>query len=321
MSEQGLTLKDAARRLGVKERTMRKWIADRTVPAVKVGRLWLIREETINQLLERGDHAMTNEEILNAVNETIRSMRGVDGMLCRDVIKRIIKQIIANEKFFQQVTFQAADVFTPRLRGSVLVSCESLQEPVKTETLGRVLSELLADIISSDMGFTVVNGDKVADDDLLSYIDGILVQASQHIVDAGWKGMGNALLKIILQSFPEEELRDKEGLCFLTSNDGKISYLEHRVTYENSDQLFYSGIPIGSVPWFPGESDGRPNKTVVLLCRPKDIIIEISPRISVPLVRSLTKMNISAAIRLTVDLGYRVRCRPEAMVKAINVDL
>lgn len=52
--ERGVTLADAAKRLCVSVRTLRGWVTEKRVPAVKVGRRWLIREAVINSLLTRG---------------------------------------------------------------------------------------------------------------------------------------------------------------------------------------------------------------------------------------------------------------------------
>ncbi len=54
MPEKGLTLKEAAARLHVSVNTLRYWCAQKRIPAVKVGRVWLMTEGTIDAIL-RGE--------------------------------------------------------------------------------------------------------------------------------------------------------------------------------------------------------------------------------------------------------------------------
>jgi excisionase family DNA binding protein len=49
-----LTVPEAAERLGLKPATLRFWLWTRKIESVKVGRAVRLREDTIQQLIERG---------------------------------------------------------------------------------------------------------------------------------------------------------------------------------------------------------------------------------------------------------------------------
>lgn len=49
-----LTISEASERLGLKPATMRFWIWTRKIEHVKVGRAVRVREDTIEQLIQRG---------------------------------------------------------------------------------------------------------------------------------------------------------------------------------------------------------------------------------------------------------------------------
>ena len=57
MTEIALTVDEVAGRLKATTRTIRTWITTGRLPAVKVGRKWLITESTIDQIL-RGEIEM-----------------------------------------------------------------------------------------------------------------------------------------------------------------------------------------------------------------------------------------------------------------------
>lgn len=54
MDDQGLSLKEAARQLGVSDRAVYVWIRDGRLPAVKLGTRWIIRASVVDRLLREG---------------------------------------------------------------------------------------------------------------------------------------------------------------------------------------------------------------------------------------------------------------------------
>jgi excisionase family DNA binding protein len=54
MGEQALTINEAAKRLMINPNVLRMWVREGRIPAIKLGRVWRITEETITKIL-RGE--------------------------------------------------------------------------------------------------------------------------------------------------------------------------------------------------------------------------------------------------------------------------
>ena len=54
MEDRWLSVDDVAADLGVKRDTIYKWIAEKGMPARKLGRLWKFKKEQVDQWVENG---------------------------------------------------------------------------------------------------------------------------------------------------------------------------------------------------------------------------------------------------------------------------
>ncbi len=50
-----LSIAEAAERLNIKEDTLRKWLKEGKIKGIKLGKLWRIREEEIEELIRKGE--------------------------------------------------------------------------------------------------------------------------------------------------------------------------------------------------------------------------------------------------------------------------
>ena len=55
MNDRWLSVDDIAAYLGIKRATLYKWLAEKDIPAHKVGRLWKFRKEEIDQWVRTGE--------------------------------------------------------------------------------------------------------------------------------------------------------------------------------------------------------------------------------------------------------------------------
>ncbi|MBT7822416.1 MAG: helix-turn-helix domain-containing protein [Candidatus Marinimicrobia bacterium] len=55
MNDRWLSVDDIAAYLGIKRETLYKWLAEKDIPAHKVGRLWKFRKEEIDQWVRTGE--------------------------------------------------------------------------------------------------------------------------------------------------------------------------------------------------------------------------------------------------------------------------
>jgi len=55
MNDRWLSVDDIAAYLGIKRETLYKWLAEKDIPAHKVGRLWKFRKEEIDEWVRTGE--------------------------------------------------------------------------------------------------------------------------------------------------------------------------------------------------------------------------------------------------------------------------
>ena len=55
MNDRWLSVDDIAAYLGIKRETLYKWLAEKDIPAHKVGRLWKFRKEEIDKWVRTGE--------------------------------------------------------------------------------------------------------------------------------------------------------------------------------------------------------------------------------------------------------------------------
>jgi hypothetical protein len=155
----------------------------------------------------------------------------------------------------------------------VRLSDEVLEDSIERGELRQTMMEMIADAISRDMEEVLVSGDTASADPFLATMDGVLKQATSHVVDAAAAPISKDLLRDLVKTLPSEYLRDKSAMRYLTSVDADLDYrntLAERATavgdkfLEGDAPVLYSGVPVQPIPLFPenlgaGERpDGHP---------------------------------------------------------------
>jgi len=55
MNDRWLSVDDIAASLGIKRETLYKWLAEKDIPAHKVGRLWKFRKDEVDEWVRTGE--------------------------------------------------------------------------------------------------------------------------------------------------------------------------------------------------------------------------------------------------------------------------
>jgi hypothetical protein len=171
----------------------------------------------------------------------------------------------------------------------------------------------------------VINGDTASTDPFYATLDGVLKQATSHLVDVGGTALEPNHLRDLLKTLPSEHTRDKKALRFLTSVDADIDYrtkLAERATavgdkfLEGDTPVLYSGVPVQPVPLFPENLGTGANETSVLLCNPKNIHVGIWRQIRIESARDISE----GTLKIVATLRFDVKFADETGVaKAIRV--
>jgi hypothetical protein len=212
-------------------------------------------------------------------------------------------------------------------KAEVQLSDEVLEDSIERGELRQTIMEMMAEAISRDMEDLVVNGDTTSTDMFLATMNGVLRQATSHVVDAAGAPLSKDLLRDLLKSVPSEYLRDKSQMRFLTSVDADLDYrnaLAERATavgdrfLEGESPVLYSGVPLQPIPLFPENLGTTNDRTSVLLCNPKNIHVGIWRNIRVESDRDVS----AGVLKIVATLRFDVKYADEAGVaKAINVQL
>ncbi len=213
------------------------------------------------------------------------------------------------------------------VKAEVHLSDEVLEDNIERGELRQTILEMIAEAAGRDMEEVIINGDTASADPFLATLDGLLKQATSHIVDAGGVTLSKNFLRDLLKSLPNEYLRDKKQMAFLTSVDAELDYrnsLADRATVggdrfiEEDTPALYSGVPVKPVPLFPENLGAGGNRTVALLCNPKNVHVGIWRQIRLESFRDVS----AGVLRVVATMRFDAKFAEEAGVaKLINIQL
>ncbi len=213
------------------------------------------------------------------------------------------------------------------VKAEVHLSDEVLEDNIERGELRQTILEMIAEAAGRDMEEVIINGDTASADPFLATLDGLLKQATSHIVDAGGVALSKNFLRDLLKSLPNEYLRDKKQMAFLTSVDAELDYrnsLADRATVggdrfiEEDTPALYSGVPVKPVPLFPENLGQGANRTVALLCNPKNVHVGIWRQIRLESFRDVS----AGVLRVVATMRFDAKFAEEAGVaKLINIQL
>ena len=212
-------------------------------------------------------------------------------------------------------------------KAEVRLSDETLEDSIERGELRQTIMEMIAEAISRDMEEIVVSGDTASADPFLATMDGVVKQATSHVVDAAGAHISKNLLADMLKTLPSEHLRDKKSMGFLTSVDADLDYrnaLAERATavgdkfLEGDTPVLYSGVPVQPVPLFPENLGTGNDQTVIVLCNPKNIQVGIWRQIRIESAREISEGTLKIVATLRFDAKF---AEEPGVAKAINVQL
>lgn len=209
-------------------------------------------------------------------------------------------------------------------KAEVRLDNEVLEDNIERAELRQTIMQMMAERIALDTEEVVVSGDDTSTDPFLAKFDGILIQATSHVVDAAGATISKTILKNMMRAMPSEFLRDKRALKFLTSVNAEIAYrdgLADRATQAGDKYLeqdvpaVYNGIGVVDVPLFP-EASGGADQTQIILTDPKNVNVGIWRNIRVETDKLVSEGVLIIVATLRMDMKY---AHEDAVVKAINV--
>lgn len=210
-------------------------------------------------------------------------------------------------------------------KAEVRLDNEVLEDSIERQELRQTIMQILGDAIARDMEEVAIQGDTASADPFLAKFDGVLKQATSHVVDAGTVALNKQLFRDCLRAMPSEFLRNKADMRFLTSTDAEIDYrdaLADRSTVlgdkflEQEAPVAYSGVPVIDLQLMPENLGGGTNCTNMLLLDPKNINFGVWRQIRI----ETDKLVSEGVLIIVATLRFDVRfAHEDAVVKATNI--
>lgn len=210
-------------------------------------------------------------------------------------------------------------------KAEVRLDNEVLEDSIERGELRNTIMQLMAESISRDIDEVLVQGDTASSDLFLAKFDGLLKQATSHVVDAASATTNKGIFRDMLKAMPSEFLRNKLELRYLTSVNAEIDYrdsLADRQTpggdrhLETNDEVEYTGVPVVPVPLFPENIGTSSLCTDIVLTDPKNLNVGIWRNIRI----ETDKLVSEGVLLIVATLRFDFKFAEElAVVKAINV--
>lgn len=210
-------------------------------------------------------------------------------------------------------------------KGEVRLSNEVLEDSIERGELKNTIMQLMAEGAARDIEEVVIGGDLASTDNFLGQFDGVLKQATSHVVDAAVTTTNKNIFRDMMKSMPQEFRRDMSKLKFLTSSNSEIDYRDYLAergtslgdkSLEQAADIAWSGVDIVPIPLMPENLGVSNNCTNMLLLDPKNINVGIWRNIRVETDKLVTAGVVVVVVTLRADVKY---AHEPAVVKAINV--
>jgi HK97 family phage major capsid protein len=223
-------------------------------------------------------------------------------------------------------TFTSNELDTKLFKAEVRLNNEELEDSIERGELRQTIMTMMAEKIASDMDDMIINGDTASTDPFLASFDGLLKQVASNTYDHGANTANRALWKALLKTMPNQYLRNKKNLAFLTSVNADIDYrdsLADRATANVGDRFveqdapaMYSGVPVVPVPLFPENIGTATQCTDAILIDPKNINVGIWRDI----LMETDKLVSEGVVIIVATMRFDMKLAEEtAAVKATNV--
>jgi len=209
-------------------------------------------------------------------------------------------------------------------KAEVRLNDEILEDNIERAEFRNTIMQTMGEAIARDMENVIINGDTASGVPLLAVLDGILKQASSNIVAAGQVPLNKTTFRDSMKAMPDEFLRDKGRMGFITSIDAETDYRDSVADRQTlvgdafltgAAPIAWSGIPVRPIPLFP-ETLGGGNETNMLFTDLKNIQVGIWRKLKVETDRLVREGVLLIVASLRMDVKF---AEETAVVKTTGI--
>lgn len=212
-------------------------------------------------------------------------------------------------------------------KGEIRLPKESLEDNIEGDALQSLIMDLMSERIAADLDELFINGDTASADPYLATLDGLLKQATSHVVAAGGTVLTKNVLKATLKALPIQYQRDKSKMRMFTSPNTETEFADavsdrtggygDKVFMDGADgDLRYQKVPLTPLPMWPENLGGGQDETNLIYTDPKNINVGVWRKVQVETDIDIAAGVILIVVSMRVDMKY---IEEDAVVKTTGV--
>lgn len=218
----------------------------------------------------------------------------------------------------------AKTTLTPKeYRVHVILTKQTLEDNIERGGLVNTVRDLIAEKVADDIDNHVLNDALNSATANLTNIDGLLFQATTHVVSAASAVFSDSIALSLLKEMPKQYRKDRSKLCFLLPSDAELHYrnvLGSRATQygdvmrAEGKQINVLGVPVVGLPQLPVSS----YLGTGLLVDTKNIAIGFNRQVTFETQPDITAGLLHVVVSLRMDAKFIVE---DAAVKCTNISI
>jgi HK97 family phage major capsid protein len=198
-------------------------------------------------------------------------------------------------------------------KASVLIEDEVFEDNIEQDQLRNTILQLLGAAIARDTEKVIFAGDTTSATPLIAVLDGLLKQATAHVVDAGGTRMTRELLKQARRALPHEYKDDPLSMRIWTSTNAADDYcdtLGDRQTPLGDKHLemgatgLYRNTPVVGVPVMLEDYGAGTNYTMALWCHPENAAVGFHKKVEIRTQEDIESGSVIIVARMRFDVKW-----------------
>lgn len=215
---------------------------------------------------------------------------------------------------------EKVELITKEVIAEVHIPYDVLEDNIERGRLEDTIMALMAERASLDLEELIILGDTGSLDTYLALVDGILIQATSHVVDftATAPQISRAVFKEGIKAMPNKYMRNRGAMKFYVSPDSETEYTDSLADRETqlgdariarkAPEVAY-GVPVTGVALMPD-----PN---YIFTWPKNIIFGVQRQIMIESDRDIRSRVLIVVLTMRLDIIFE---EEDAVVKALGLD-
>jgi len=217
-------------------------------------------------------------------------------------------------------TTDKVELATKEVIAEVQIPYDVLEDNIERGSLESTIMTLITERAALDLEELLILGDTGSVDTYLNLLDGILVQATSHVVDhtATPVAVEKTVFKQMLRAMPNKYLRNRAAMRHYVSPHAEIEY---------ADSLSNRETPLGDrkvVGWMPNYAYGIPVRPAALMPNakgiftyPKNLIMGVQRQIMIETDRDIRARVLVVVLTMRLDMKFE---EEDAVVKVDGLD-